>query len=237
MLILANRVKETTTSVGTGTITLAGAVTGYQGFSVIGNANTTYYCIAGQSGSQWEVGIGTYTSSGTTLSRDTILSSSSSGSAVDFSAGTKDVFVVYPSEKAIYNGGPLGTPSSGTVTNLTGTASININGTVGFTTPNTGAFTTLSATGNVNFDGGTFVFNDAGADKDFRVEGDTDANLLFTDASTDRAGIGTNTPSSKLTVAGVVESTTGGFKFPDSTTQTTAGIGMGKAIAAAIVFG
>ena len=96
--VLADRVKETTTTTGTGTVTLAGASAGYQSFSAIGNANTTYYTIAGQTGSEWEVGIGTYTSSGTTLSRTTVLSSSNSGSLVNFSAGTKDVFVTYPAE-------------------------------------------------------------------------------------------------------------------------------------------
>lgn len=101
-LVLANRVRETTTTTGTGTVTLAGAVTGYQSFSAIGNANTTYYCIAGQGTSEWEVGLGTYTSSGTTLSRDTVLASSNSGSLVSFSAGTKDVFVTYPSNKSVY---------------------------------------------------------------------------------------------------------------------------------------
>ena len=99
-LVLKDRVKETTTTTGTGTVTLAGAVTGYQAFSVIGDTNTTYYCIAG--GSEWEVGIGTYTLSGTTLARTTILSSSNAGSAVNFSAGTKDVFVVYPAGEAVY---------------------------------------------------------------------------------------------------------------------------------------
>ena len=89
--VLADRVKETTTTTGTGTITLAGATTGYQSFSAIGNGNTTYYTIAGQGSSEWEVGIGTYTSAGTTLSRDTILASSNSGSAVNFSAGTKEI--------------------------------------------------------------------------------------------------------------------------------------------------
>ena len=98
-LVLADRVKETTTSTGTGTITLAGASTGYQSFSVIGNGNTTYYAIVGTT--EWEVGIGTYTASGTTLSRDTVLSSSNSGSLVNFSAGAKDVFVTYPAEKAV----------------------------------------------------------------------------------------------------------------------------------------
>lgn len=100
-LVLANRVRETTTTTGTGTVTLAGAVTGYQSFSVIGNANTTFYAIAGQGTSEWEVGIGTYTLSGTTLARTTILASSNAGSAVSFSAGTKDVFVTYPSNKSV----------------------------------------------------------------------------------------------------------------------------------------
>ena len=101
-LVVKDRVQETSTTTGTGTITLAGAVSGFQSFSVIGNGNTTYYAIV--LGSEWEVGLGTYTSSGTTLSRDTILESSNSGSAVNFSAGTKDVFVTYPAEKAIYLG-------------------------------------------------------------------------------------------------------------------------------------
>lgn len=99
---LADRVQETTTTTGTGTITLAGAVTGFQSFAAVGNGNTTFYSIADQSGSQWEVGIGTYTSSGTTLSRDTVLSSSNSGSLVNFSAGTKNVFVTYPAGRSVY---------------------------------------------------------------------------------------------------------------------------------------
>ena len=99
-LVVKDRVQETSTTTGTGTITLAGAVSGFQSFSVIGNANTTYYTIVG--GSEWEVGLGTYTSSGTTLSRDTVLESSNSGSLVNFSAGTKNVFVTYPAEKATY---------------------------------------------------------------------------------------------------------------------------------------
>jgi hypothetical protein len=103
-LVLADRVKETTTTTGTGTVTLLGASTGFQSFSAVGNANTTYYTIAGQTGSEWEVGIGTYTSSGTTLSRDTVLSSSNGGSLVTFSSGTKDVFVTYPAGRAITGG-------------------------------------------------------------------------------------------------------------------------------------
>jgi hypothetical protein len=101
-LVLADRVKETTTTTGTGTVTLAGASTGFQSFAAVGNGNVTYYTIAGQGTSEWEVGIGTYTSSGTTLSRTTVLASSNSGSLVSFSAGTKDVFVTYPAGKSVY---------------------------------------------------------------------------------------------------------------------------------------
>lgn len=100
--VIADRVKETSTSTGTGTITLAGAVTGFRSFAAIGNANQTFYVIAAQGGADWEVGVGTYTSSGTTLSRDTVLSSSNSGSLVNFGAGTKDVFVDYPASTAVY---------------------------------------------------------------------------------------------------------------------------------------
>jgi len=99
-LVVKDRVQETSTTTGTGTFTLAGAVSGFQSFSAIGDGNTTYYAIV--LGSEWEVGLGTYTLSGTTLSRDTILESSNSGSAVNFSAGTKNVFVTYPAEESVY---------------------------------------------------------------------------------------------------------------------------------------
>ena len=101
-LVIADRVKVTTTTTGTGTITLGAAVVGFQDFSVIGDGNTTYYTISVPGGADYEVGIGTFTASGTTLSRDTILDSSNGGAAVNFSAGTKDVFVTYPSERSVY---------------------------------------------------------------------------------------------------------------------------------------
>jgi hypothetical protein len=104
-LVVKDRVRETTTTTGTGTVTLAGAVTGFQSFAAIGNGNTTFYTIAGQGTSEWEVGVGTYTSSGTTLSRDSVLASSNSGSLVNFSAGTKDVFVTYPAGRTLTGGG------------------------------------------------------------------------------------------------------------------------------------
>lgn len=101
-LVLADRVQETTTTTGTGTVTLAGAAAGYQTFAAVGDGNSTYYTIEG--GTEWEVGIGTYTSSGTTLSRTTVLSSSNSGSLVNFSAGSKNVFVTYPASLAVPEG-------------------------------------------------------------------------------------------------------------------------------------
>ena len=101
-LALNDRVKETTTVTGTGTATLLGATTGFQSFAVVGNANTTYYCIADQGGANWEVGLGTYTSSGNTLARTTVLASSNAGALVVFTTGVKDVFVTYPSEKGVW---------------------------------------------------------------------------------------------------------------------------------------
>jgi hypothetical protein len=101
-LVVYDRVKESTAVVGTGTATLLGAASGFQSFAVIGNANTTYYCIADQGGANWEVGLGTYTLSGTTLARTTVLSSSNAGALVSFPAGTKDVFCTYPSERSVH---------------------------------------------------------------------------------------------------------------------------------------
>jgi hypothetical protein len=103
--VVKDRVKVTTTTTGTGTLTLgSAAVGGFQDFSVIGDGNTTYYAITDSGASAFEVGIGIFTSSGTTLSRDTVLESSNAGALVDFAAGTKDVFVTYPAERAVIGG-------------------------------------------------------------------------------------------------------------------------------------
>jgi hypothetical protein len=111
-LVLKDRVKESTITTGTGAYSMAGAAVGFQDFSVIGNANTTYYAVT--DGTDWEVGIGTYTASGTSLSRDLIFESSNSGNAVNWGAGTKDIFVTLPAERAI-------APTKLTVTNRSGT--------------------------------------------------------------------------------------------------------------------
>ena len=100
-LEIHDRVKETTTTTGTGTYTLAGAVTGFETFTAnLDNSDTTYYCCTDNT--DFEIGIGTFTSSGTTLARTTILASSNSNSAVNWSSGTRTIFMTYPADKAVF---------------------------------------------------------------------------------------------------------------------------------------
>ena len=103
-LVLDDRVKATSTTTGTGTLNLSGAVSGFQTFVAgVGNGNTTYYAIVNRDESEWETGVGTVTDASTdTLARTTVIASSNSDSAVDFSAGTKDVFTTLPASKAVY---------------------------------------------------------------------------------------------------------------------------------------
>lgn len=120
--VIADRVRETTTTTGTGNLTLDGAVSKFRTFaSVLSSSDTTYYSIVEQTGTAWEVGIGTFTSPAT-LARTTILSSSSGGSAVNFGAGTKDVFITLPAPRTVtsVSGGSTGlTPSSPTYGDVT----------------------------------------------------------------------------------------------------------------------
>ena len=163
-LVVADRVQETSTTSGTGTLNLAGAVSGFQTFvSGIGSGNTTYYVISDPTAFVWEVGIGTVTSgSPATLSRTTILSNSSgTTSPISLAGNQVNVFCSYPAEKAVIQ----------------------------------------DASGNV--------------------------------------GVGT-APSYKLDVAGTINSSTGGYRFPDGTTQTTAataGVSKAQSIAYAITLG
>lgn len=147
-LVLKDRVQESTTTTGTGTLTLGGAVLGYQSFSAIGDGNTTYYAIYATGTPDWEVGIGTYTASGTTLSRDTVLASSNAGALVNFSAGTKNVWSDYPAGKAVYldSSGSI----SESIVNISGiTGAISTVDTVGFDT----TYSTTLTAGQLGWDG------------------------------------------------------------------------------------
>jgi hypothetical protein len=169
-LIVKDRVLESSTTSGTGSFTLTGAQTGYQSFAAIGDGNETYYTIQGKNPDgtltgEWEVGSGTYTASGTTLSRDYVSSNSlgTSGSfaQIDFSSGDKDVFVTYPSEFSL-----LGFTSS---TSSTGSGSVVLSSNSSFDTNITVNGITLgkgSGTGirNVAFGNSALNANTTGAD-------------------------------------------------------------------------
>jgi len=129
-LVISDRVKETSATTGTGTLTLAGAMYGFQSFATVGNGNTTYYAIYDNATGAWEVGYGVYTASGTTLTRAFVYSSSNAGALVNFAVGTKEVFLTYPAEQAIYQ------EVDGSLKLIGGQITLTLDGTLGTTLPN-----------------------------------------------------------------------------------------------------
>ena len=116
-LVINDRVKVTSTTTGTGAMALGAAATGFETFAQgIGNNNTTYYCIFNQGTSEFEVGLGTLDGSSANLTRTTVISSSNSDAAVNFTSGTKDVFCTLPASKSVFldaSGTPVGAASAG----------------------------------------------------------------------------------------------------------------------------
>tara|TARA_B100000927_G_scaffold166209_1_gene133930 strand:- start:1136 stop:2341 length:1206 start_codon:yes stop_codon:yes gene_type:complete len=175
-LVLNDRVKETTTSTGTGTINLAGAETGFETFVAgVGNSNTCYYCIAHQSANEFEVGLGTITdATPDTLARTTIISSSNSDSAVDFSAGTKDVFCTLPASKAVVEDGSdnIALGAAPTISNASGDLTLDIVGSI-----------VLDADNNAEIsfqDAGTEIGKIFNSSSDFALEaGVQDKDIIF----------------------------------------------------------
>ena len=125
-IVVKDRVQQTSTTTGTSDFVLSGSVAGFQSFAAIGNTNITYYAAVDPNTGDWEVGLGTYSTTGPTLTRTTIYESSSAGSKISFGAGAKNVFCVYPAERAIYeepdgqtliDGGPITILGSGVTVN------------------------------------------------------------------------------------------------------------------------
>ena len=177
-LVVADRVKETTTSTGTGAISLGGAEPNFRTFSsVLSDADTTYYAIIDDSNLAFEVGLGTYASSGNTITRTTVLASSNSNNAVSFSAGTKDVFLTYPADKSVNRDASGDVSVSGGVTatqvDLTGQGDLRLQDASG------GQYVALQAPATV---GSSFTFTlpsaDGSADQLLKTDGS--GNLSFT---------------------------------------------------------
>jgi len=154
-LVVRDRVKQFSVTAGTGTLTLGATPNGFQSFSTIGDGNTTYYTIVNGNTGDFEVGIGTYTLSGDTLSRDTVLASSNSGNLVNFNADSKDVFVVYPAERAVFTD-VVQTLTNKTISGANNTLSNIPNSATTATSANTNS-TIVARDASGNFSAGTIT--------------------------------------------------------------------------------
>jgi len=192
-LVINNRVRETTSTTGTGAVTLGGAVGGFQTFAAgIGNDNTTYYAISINTENEWEVGLGTLDGDSSTLTRTTPLESSNGDAAVDFSAGTKEIFCTLPSEKAVYldgSGDQVGGFSS-----LAADSSPQLGGDLDLvtydivTTANRDIDIIPNGTGDVNLGADTVQVGDNDADATITTQGTGDL-ILNTNNGTNSGNI------------------------------------------------
>lgn len=197
-LVVYDRVQETTATTGTGAITLGGAVAGYQSFAVVGNGNTTFYCIVNSSA--WEVGIGTYSTSGPTLARTTILSNSNGNTSPITLVGASNVFVTYPSERSV------NLDASGNVSALGTITSAIWNGT---TIPVAYGGTGVTASSGAN----SVMIRDANQN--------VSINRLNQSSTTVTAAGSTTTLTAASTFSQILNGTGGQtFKLPDATTLT-----------------
>jgi hypothetical protein len=195
-LVVYDRVQETTSTTGTGSVTLNGAVSGFQSFAVVGNGNTTFYTIV--NGNQWEVGLGTYTSSGTILSRDTIYSNSNGNTSPITLSGSSFVFVTYPAGRSV---------------NLNASGNVTALGTVS-------SGTWQGSTVGVAY-GGTGVTASSGANS--VVLRDANANVTFNNFTSGFTAVTAAAGTTVLTVASartqvLIGSTTQTIQLPDATT-------------------
>jgi len=218
-LVVADRVKETTTTTGTGAVSLAGAATNFRTFSsVLSNADTTYYAIVDNANFAFEVGLGTYASSGNTITRTTVLSSSNSNSAVNFGAGSKDVILTYPADKAVFEDADGIVSIENLQFDTNAMKATNTNGNVQLTPNGTGFVELVGAT-------------NAGAIR-FNCESNSHGVTLKGPPHSATATYSLELPNADGS-SGEALVTDGSGKLSFS----SAGISTGKAIAMAIVFG
>ena len=212
-LVIADRVRETTTTTGTGTITLAGAVSNFETFTAnLSNSDTTYYSIVDNTNGTFEVGLGTFTSSGTTLARTTVIASSNSNSAVNFGSGTKDVFITIPATKMIVKDASGNVSIDGDVTVSDGTNDFDVASHDGTDGLKLGGTVVTSSAAELNIlDGKSFVDEDGmdsnsatGIPSQQSVKAYVDAQVTAQDldVASDSGTIDIDLDSESLTIAG-----------------------------------
>ena len=212
-LVIADRVRETTTTTGTGTITLAGAVANIETFTAnLSNSDTTYYSIVDNTNGTFEVGLGTFTSSGTTLARTTVIASSNSNSAVNFGSGTKDVFITIPASKIIVKDASGNVSIDGDVTVSDGTNDFDVASHDGTNGLKLGGTVVTSSAAELNIlDGKSFVDEDGmdsnsatGIPSQQSVKAYVDAQVTAQDldVASDSGTIDIDLDSESFTIAG-----------------------------------